>query len=27
VVAGVLKIAYDLSLWRLFREVRPKEER
>lgn len=27
VVAGVLKIAYDLSLYRLFRRVRPPEER
>jgi len=27
VVAGVLKIAYDLSLYRLFRQVRPPEER
>lgn len=26
VVAGALKIAYDLSLWRLFRAVRPPEE-
>lgn len=26
VVAGVLKIAYDLGLWRLFRRVRPPEE-
>ena len=27
VVAGMLKIAYDLSLYRLFRRVRPPEER
>lgn len=27
VVAGVLKIAYDLALYRLFRRVKPPEER
>jgi predicted MFS family arabinose efflux permease len=27
VIGGVLKIVYDLSLWRLFSRVRPLEER
>jgi hypothetical protein len=26
IVGGVVKIAYDLTLWRLFRQVKPPEE-